>query len=120
MKSVKFSYIYDFAFDLVDFSCEREFKFKRSVKLGEGMFLDFDENDLPVSLELIGASKILGVHRKHLNNPKFKVQVAISENSIKTEISVQYSIHQEQFEVKVEKEVSNDWLLDSIEMIIVN
>ena len=120
MKSVKFSYIYDFAFDLVDFSCEGEFRFKRSVELGEGIFLDFDENDLPVSLELIGASKILGVHRKHLNNPKFKVHVMISENSIKTEISMKYLIHQGQFEAKVEKEVSNDWLLDSIEMVMIN
>lgn len=120
MKSVKFSYIYDFAFDLIDFACEREFKFKRSVNLGEGMFLDFDEKDMPVALELIGASKILRVHGKHLIDPNLNVHIEITRNLIKIEIKLKYSINQRQFDVNFKNEVSNDWLLPSIEMLIKN
>ena len=80
MKSAKFSYIYDFAFDLVDFSCEGEFRFKRSVELGEGMFLDFDENHLPVNLEIVSASKILGVEKEFLVNPDGNVTIIIGKD----------------------------------------
>ncbi|WP_407415189.1 hypothetical protein [Methanobrevibacter sp.] len=120
MKSLKFRYIYDFAFDLVDFACEREFKFKRSVKMAEGVFLDFDERNMPFALELIGASKILGVHRKHLNNPNFTVHVEITRNLIKTEINLKYSINQRKFDISVENEIPNDYLMSSIEIIITN
>ena len=120
MKSIKFRYIYDFAFDLVDFACENEFKFKRSVKMAEGIFLDFDERNMPVALELIGSSKILGVHRKNLKDPKFTVHVEITKDLIKTEINVKYSINQRKVDVSVENEIPNDYLMPSIEIIITN
>lgn len=115
---MKFRYIYDFAFDLVDFSCQREFKFKRSVKMCEGIFLDFDEKGMPVALEMIGASKILHVHRKHLMEQDIEVHVEVTRELIKTEIKVGYFLTHGKSEVNIKNEIPNEYLMPSVDVVI--
>lgn len=117
---MKFCYIYDLAFDLISFYCERDFRFKRSVKMDEGIFLDFDDKGRPVALEMIGASKILSVHRKNILEPDFKLHVEITRDLIKTEIKVKYSINQREFEVNVKNEIPNEYLMHAIDVVITN
>lgn len=120
MESFKFSYTYDLAFDLVDLSCDGEFTYKQSVKLDEGIYLDFDGDNKPVALELIGASKILGIHRRHLVEPDFKVSVKITDNLIKTEINVAYLIKRRKHNLSIKNQVSNHYSFPSIEVVLTN
>ena len=117
---MKFHYIYDWSLDLLNFSCVEPFKFKRSIEIDEGIFLDFDENGLPVALELIGASKILHVQSKRLIDSDFKVHIQISKSLTKIEIKVSFSIKLEQLEFAVKKEISNDYLLPALDVVITN
>ena len=115
---MKFRYTYDLAFDLVDFSCDEDFKFKRSVMVDEGIFLDFDENGMPVALEIIGASKIFHVHRKQLLEPDFKVHVEVTRELIKTEIRLTHFIDRRKYEVNVQNEIPNEHLQPAVDVVI--
>lgn len=117
---MKFRYTYDSAFDLLDFSCDDEFKFKRSVKLDEGIYLDFDDGGRPIALEIIGVSKIFRVLRKHLVEPYLEFHIEITSDLIRTEIKFHYLINQQKRNVSIENEVSNDYMLPPIEMTITN
>ena len=66
IKEYEAKYAYDDALDIVNISIEEEFKYNGSIELEFGVFLDFDENDLPVNLEIISASKIMNMDKKHL------------------------------------------------------
>lgn len=120
MKSAEFSYTYDLSFDLIDFSCKKEFAYKRSVKLDEGIYLDFNDKNKPVALEMIGASKIFGIHRKHLIEPDFKIHIKITDTLIKTEINLEYLIKQRKHEVSISNQVSNHESIPAIELILTN
>ena len=120
MESFKFSYTYDFAFDLVDLSCDGEFAYKQSVKLDEGIYLDFDGENRPVALELIGASKILGIHRRHLVEPDFKLYIKITDTLIKTEINVGYLIKRRRHELSIKNQASNHYSIPSLEIVLTN
>lgn len=117
---MKFSYLYDLSFDLVDFSKEDEFKFKQSVRLDEGIFLDFDDEDNPVSLEMIGASKIFGVHKRQLENSRMELNIKIDMHRIKTEITVSFLTGQSERRVSVSYDVSNYASITSCEMLMTN
>ena len=88
--------------------------------MGEGIFLDFDENGMPVALEMIGTSKIFHVHRKNLMEPDFEVHVEITKDLIKTEIKVGYVLTYGKSEVNIKNEIPNEYLMPAIDVVITN
>ena len=69
--SFEVDYRYDYAYDVLAIKVTRPFKYDKTVEMDEGVLLDFDEQNVPVSLEILDASK-------RLNVPKYSLKKLIT------------------------------------------
>ena len=60
---------YDFVGDSLFFNINQDYEFKRSIRLTDDIILDFNDEDVPVALELLNASKIFNVEKSSLTKP---------------------------------------------------
>ena len=57
MKTVEMEQLYDAAFEMMNIQIAPEFDYSKTVVFDEGVFIDFDENDMPCAIELHHPSK---------------------------------------------------------------
>lgn len=79
-------YTYDTNLDIVNIEVKKEYIHQKSIELEFGVFLDFDENYLPVNLEIISASKILDINKENLVNPDGNVTITIGKDIVNVEV----------------------------------
>ena len=63
IKEYEEEYTYNYDLDVVNIEIKEEYVHEKSIDLAFGVFLDFDENYLPVNLEIVSASKILNIKK---------------------------------------------------------
>ena len=63
IKEYEAEYTYDYDIDVLNIEINRQYTHEKSVDLAFGVFLDFDEELLPVNLEIVSASKIIGMKK---------------------------------------------------------
>ena len=68
--SFEVDYRYDYTYDVLAIKVTRPFKYDKTVEMDEGVLLDFDVDSVPVSLEILDASK-------RLNVPKYSLKKLI-------------------------------------------
>lgn len=56
----------------------------KPLKLEDGVLLDFDKNDVPVSLEIMDASKRFNIPKSSLNDLKFFNMTVVVDNKFIT------------------------------------
>ena len=61
-------YKYDSSSDILGIKVNRDFTYDETVEMDDGLLLDFDVNNVPVSLEILDASKRLNLPKKCFNN----------------------------------------------------
>ena len=88
-------YSYDYDLDVVNIEINKEYTHEKTIDLSFGIFLDFDEGKLPVNLEIISASKIIGIEKEFLLNPDGNVVVIIGEDIIEVEITFKFKNNDE-------------------------
>ena len=87
IKQVDAEYTYNFDLDIVNIKVKHEYVYRESVDLDVGVFLDFDENDFPVNLEILSASKRLNIEKELLINPNGNVKISIISDLIKLDVN---------------------------------
>lgn len=76
-------YKYDSSSDILGIKVNRDFKYDETVEMDDGLLLDFDVDNVPVSLEILDASKRFNIPKESLNNIIcFKMDVCVDEKSI--------------------------------------
>ena len=76
-------YKYDRHADILGVKVNRKFHYGETVEMDEGLLLDFDVNRVPVSLEILDASKRFNLPGDSFENVVFfKMEVCIEEKSI--------------------------------------
>ena len=83
-ETFKAEYIYDCDLDVVNIEVVKKYEHGRTIDLTFGIFLDFDKDLLPVNLEIITASKVIGVEKECLIDPDGEVTITIN-NTMKNE-----------------------------------
>ena len=89
IKEFEAEYTYDYDLDVINIEIKNDYTHGKSIDLAFGVFLDFDENFLPVNLEIVSASKIVGIEKKYLVNPNGHVEIIIGNDIIKVEVQIQ-------------------------------
>ena len=69
--STVLKYMYDYSSDVLGVKVKNDFIYHETVELEDGVLLDFDKNDVPVSLEIMDASKRFNIPKSSLNDYKF-------------------------------------------------
>lgn len=89
----------------------------RSVRLDDDIILDFDENDAPVALGLLNASRHLQVSKSSLIQPiGLDINIGIGERIIKLEAHFSVSVHQNDIPRSLNSQIANKTNLFSNEV----
>ena len=114
--SFKLDYSYDSSFDVLVVKVKRDFTYAKTVEMDLGVLLDFDINNLPISLEILDASKIFKVPKCSLNNPSsFNMKVCVNEDSIKIDVIMEVVIDYHHENTKLDSLVNNYANIPSME-----
>lgn len=87
IKQLNAGYTYDFDNDIANIQVKQDYNYKESVDIDVGVFLDFDENDFPVNLEIISPSKRLDIDKSFLIKPNGNVNIVIDSDLIELDIT---------------------------------
>lgn len=88
-KQVDAEYSYDYDLDIVNIKVKQDYAYRESIDFDVGVFLDFDINDCPVNLEILSASKRLGIERDCLINPNGNVNISIFADVVTLDVQFQ-------------------------------
>lgn len=99
IKKYEAEYTYDNTLDVVNIEIKKEYTHAKSIDLEFGVFLDFDENYLPVNLEIVSASKIIGVEKDSLLNPDGNVVIIIGNDIIEVEVTFKFKNESESIQL---------------------
>lgn len=114
--SFELDYSYDASFDILVVKVKRDFTYAKTVEMDEGVLLDFDINNLPISLEILDASKIFKVPKGSLNDPSsFNMNVCVNEDSIKLDVIMEVLIDYHHENTKLDSLVNNYANIPSME-----
>ena len=114
--SFKLDYSYDSSCDVLVVKVKRDVTYAKTVEMDEGVLLDFDINNLPISLEILDASKIFKVPKGSLNNPSsFNMKVCVNEDSIKIDVRMRLLNEYHHENTKLDSLVNNYANIPSME-----
>ena len=114
--SFELDYNYDSSCDVLVVKVKRDFTYAKTVEMDEGVLLDFDINNLPISLEILDASKIFKVPKGSLNNPSsFNMKVCVNEDSIKIDVRMRLLNEYHHENTKLDSLVNNYANIPSME-----
>ena len=91
IKQFEAKYSYDFDLDVVNIEINEKYNHEKTIELSFGIFLDFDENFLPVNLEILSASKIIEVEKECLINPDGNVNIIVGSDIVEVKVTFQFS-----------------------------
>lgn len=82
--STVLKYMYDYSSDVFGVKVKNDFIYHETVELEDGVLLDFDKNNVPVSLEIMDASKRFNIPKSSLNDLKFFNMAVVVDNKFIT------------------------------------
>ena len=114
--SFEVDYRYDYEYDVLAITVSRSFKYNKTVEMDGGVLLDFDDDNVPVSLEILDASKRLNVPKYSLKKLiGFKMSVSVDERSICVCASFKVMLHNRKQNSILECFTSNYYNIPSME-----
>ena len=100
---------YDYQNDSLFLYIEDEHEYKESIELGNNIILDFDKYYVPVALEILDASKILGIEKFILKKGfKLQMQIRINADSISIQATFKVFKHQKLINTPVNATIPNN------------
>lgn len=119
--SFEVDYKYDSSVDVLAVKVKKDFIYGRTVEMDEGVLLDFDGDNVPISLEILDASKRFKVPKYSLRNLfSFNMDVCVNEDSIKIDVTVGVLIHNKQADSILKSLVNNYANIPSMETALVS
>ncbi|MDR2544582.1 MAG: DUF2283 domain-containing protein [Methanobrevibacter sp.] len=108
-KTLQIESMYDHHFDVLGIRVVGGYKYKESIELEEGIILDFDENNVPVALEILDASKVFKIPEKYyLTNRAISMNICVSKEIIAVHLKVLVDIHDKKETMPLDLSTIND------------
>ena len=116
IKKFKTNNEYDYLLDIYTITVRKNFKFGKSLELEEGVILDFDENNVPISIEIIDISKRLGINKNILKSANTQMRIICNKTILEVKINFLYKIHEKEFNETIRSKIANNYNLPQIDM----
>lgn len=114
-------YRYDFSSDILAVKVKEKYIYCETIEMDDRILLDFDTNNVPVSLEILDASRVFNIPKSNLKNIfSFNMNVSITEKFISINIVLGILIHERKEDSIFEKLTDNYTNIPSIEMELVS
>ena len=111
IKEYDAEYAYDSNLDVINIEVNQDIPHKETIELEFGVFMDFNQNDLPINLEIISAlpinleiisaSKLINADKKSLCNPNGNVTVIVGSDVIEVNVLFKFEDGDELVNFKV-------------------
>lgn len=99
---------YDANTDALFLKIKKPYFYKESVELANNIMLDFSEDDVPVALEILDASKYFHVKPFSLRNFNFEMTIDVKKDTIHLEAVLMFLVHQKKENRPVDLLAVND------------
>ena len=111
---------YDVQTDALFFFVPGDYDYKKTVRMSEDLLLDLDQNEVPVAIEILHASKVFGINSKYpLTQPiGIVINIDIAEDLITLEAHFKIIIRQKTELRPVKAEINNLFNLPKLDMHI--
>ena len=86
IKRMDANYTYDSELDIINIQVKQEYTYHESIDFDVGVFLDFDDSYFPVNLEIVDASRRIGVEKEFFTSPDGNVTILIKDDSIEVNV----------------------------------
>ncbi len=107
---------YDYLLDIYTITVKENFKFGKSLELEEGVILDFDENNVPISIEILDISKRLGIKKNIIQSADVQMKIMCNQEILKVTIKFFYKIHEKEFSETINSRIANNFNLPQMEL----
>ncbi len=107
---------YDYPLDICTITVKDDFNFGRSLELEEGVILDFDDDNVPVSIELLDISKRLGIEKSQIDSSTVQLKITITEKFLEIIIDFCYKVHEKEFNQTFDSKIANNYNIPSMEL----
>ena len=106
--SFEVEYKYDSSVDVLAVKVKRDFTYNETIEMDGGVLLDFDVDNVPISLEILDASKRFHVPKYSLRNLfSFNMSVCVDDDCIKIDVTIGVLIHNKQEDSVLSSLVNN-------------
>lgn len=99
---------YDANTDALFLKIKKPYFYNESVELANNIMLDFSEDDVPVALEILDASKYFHVKPFSLRNFNFEMTIDVKKDTIHLEAVLMFLVHQKKENRPVDLLAVND------------
>jgi len=107
---------YDSHYDMLGIRITDDYKYNQSVEMRDGLIVDFDTDNKPVAVQLIGASKLFNVSKSSLHDiPLIDMKIKIDETSIYLDLIIGVHIHNKKLEQNFNSLICNEYSLPNFE-----
>ena len=118
-KEFKANTDYDRALDIYTITVDDDFEFKRSLEIEDGVILDFDKDNIPISIEILDISKRLSIKKQEVASSNVAMKIICNGELLEISIVFFYKIHDEEYEKTIDSKLVNSFNVPQMELATV-
>ncbi len=106
---------YDYELDIYSIISSDNFEFGKSLEIEDGIILDFDKNDIPISIEILDISKRLKISKDDLMSSKANMKVKCSKDILEVYITFFVKIQEKEVSQCIDSKIANNYNIPEME-----
>ena len=85
-KQFKVNTDYDYSLDIYTITVDEEFEFGKSLEIDDGVILDFDNENIPISIEILDISKKLAIKKDDVKSSRVSMRIICTPEILEVSI----------------------------------
>ena len=118
-KEFKVNTDYDYSLDIFTITVDEEFEFNHSLEIDDGVILDFDKDNIPISIEILDISKRLSIKKQEVRSSTISMKIICTPEILEVSIVFLYEVHDEIFEKTIDSKLVNIFNIPQMEFATV-
>ncbi len=114
-KQFKVNTDYDYSLDIYTITVDEEFEFGKSLEIDDGVILDFDNENIPISIEILDISKKLAIKKDDVRSSNVSMRIICTPEILEVSIVFFYESHDQKFEKIIDSKLANTFNIPQIE-----
>lgn len=110
---------YDCSLDIYTITVDEEFDFGKSLEIDDGVILDFDKENIPISIEILDISKRLGIKKQEVQSSTISMKIICTPEILEVSIGFLYEVQNEKFEKTIGSKLANTFDIPQMEFATV-
>ena len=118
-KEFKVNTEYDMSLDIYTITVDDDFEFNKSLEIEDGVILDFDKDNIPISIEILDISKRLSIKKQEVATSNVTMKIICTGELLEISIVFYYKIHNEEYEKTIGSKLVNIFNVPQMELATV-